>query len=124
LQYRNSGTTESLVANHTVGAPASTVFGTYRAGVRYYQLTRGGGPFTIAEQATYAPADGLSRWMGSAATDNQGNLAVGFSTSSTTAFPSIAYAGRLASDPPGGLFQGENTLVAGTGVQTGSNRWG
>jgi hypothetical protein len=124
LQYRNLGGTESLVATHTVGAPASTVIGTYRAGVRYYQLTRGSGPFAIAEQATYAPADGLSRWMGSVATDNQGNLAVGFSTSNGTSFPSIAYAGRLISDPPGGLFQGETTLITGTGVQTGSNRWG
>jgi hypothetical protein len=63
--------------------------------------------------------------MGSAATDNSGNLAVGYSVSSLTTFPSIRYAGRLAGDPPGGLGQGEKTLVAGSGVQrsTGS-RWG
>jgi len=125
LQYRNAGGAETLVANHTVGAPASTVIGTYTAGVRYYQLSSRGGPFEVAEHATYAPNDGLSRWMGSAATDNQGNLAVGFSTSSASSFPSVRYAGRLASDPPGGLFQGESVLVAGTGVQTStSNRWG
>src|SRR6185436_1876040 len=108
LQYRNLGTTESLVTNHTVGAPASLTLGIFRPGVRYYQLTRSTGAFTVAEQSTYAPLDGISRWMGSAAVDNQGNLAVGFSTSSSSSFPSIAYAGRLASDPPGGLFQGEN----------------
>ena len=125
LQYRNTGAVETLVTNHTVGAPGSTVIGTYVAGVRYYQLKSAGGPFAVAEQATYAPNDGLSRWMGSAATDNQGNLAVGFSTSSATSFPSIAYAGRLASDPPGGLFQGEVSLVQGTGIQTSTgNRWG
>ena len=124
LQYRNSPSGESLVMNHTVGAPASTVLGTYRAGVRYYQLKSSGGAYSIAEQATYAPSDGLSRWMGNAATDHEGNLAVAFSTSSINQFPSLAYAGRLASDPPGGLFHGEQTLVAGTGVQTGSTRWG
>ncbi len=125
LQYRNSGGTESLVTNHTVNVSGSTVLGTYRAGVRYYQLTSTGGAFTVAEQATFAPADGNSRWMGSAAVDNQGNLAVGYSVSSITTFPSIRYAGRLASDPPGGLFQGEATLAAGTGVQTSTgSRWG
>src|SRR5262249_47294734 len=57
--------------------------------------------------------------------DNAGNLAVGYSTSSTSVFPSIAYAGRLLSDPPGMLAQGEATMFAGTGVQQlTSNRWG
>ena len=125
LQYRNVGGIETLVTNHTVGAPPSTTIGEYVAGVRYYQLISDGGPFFVNEQATYAPDDGLSRWMGSAATDHLGNLAVGFSTSSADSFPSVAYAGRLAFDPPGGLFQGEKTMVAGTGVQTSAgNRWG
>ncbi len=125
LQYRNFGGTESLVTNHTVNVSGSTVLGVYRSGVRYYQLTSTGGAFTVAEQATFDPADGNSRWMGSAAVDNQGNLAVGYSVSSITTFPSIRYAGRLASDPPGGLFQGETTLIAGSGVQTGTgSRWG
>jgi hypothetical protein len=126
LQYRNNGTAEWLVTNHTVNVSGSTVVGTYRTGVRYYQLTSGGGAFSVAEQATFDPADGHSRWMGSTAVDNQGNLAVGYSVSSTTIFPSIRYAGRLASDPPGGLFQGEGEIVAGSGVQrdTTFNRWG
>lgn len=131
LQYRNRGGFETLVLTHTVGAPASTVFGTFRAGVRYYELRRAlpGGNFVVQEQATYAPADGVSRWMGSAAEDHQGNLAVGFNVSSGAAggnvFPGIRYAGRLATDAPGGLTQGESTLISGTGVQTSTgNRWG
>ncbi|MBI3782174.1 MAG: hypothetical protein HY270_02115 [Deltaproteobacteria bacterium] len=121
LQYRNFGTYESLVTNHTVDAT-----GTNLAGVRYYQLRRTlpGGSFAVAEQATYAP-DTNQRWMGSAAVDRQGNLAVGFSVSSASLFPSIRYAGRLATDPPGGLFQGEATLQAGSGSQTTNlSRWG
>lgn len=126
LQYRNRGGFETLVATHTVGAPASTTFGTFRAAPRYYELrSTAGGPFVVQEQATFAPADGVNRWMGSAAADNQGNLAVGYNVSSTTVFPGIRYAGRLATDPPGGLGQGEATLVDGTGVQTSvGNRWG
>ncbi len=127
LQYRDFGGYESLVTNHTVGAPASTTFGVFRAGVRYYELRRPlpAGLFFVNEQATFAPADGTNRWMASAAMDHEGNIGVGFSVSSTTVFPGIRYAGRLASDPPGGLFQGETDLQAGSGVQTTTNnRWG
>jgi hypothetical protein len=123
LQYRNRGGFESLVVNHTVDADAGPSF---RAGVRYYELRNGalGGVYAVNEQATFSP-DGTHRWMGSAALDHQGNLAVGFSASSAGVFPSIRYAGRLATDPPNGLFQGEGTLIAGTGVQTNTgSRWG
>ena len=128
MVYRNFGGYESLVLTHTVGAPASTTFGTFRPGVRYYELRRPlpGGNFAINEQATYAPADGISRWMPSVGMDGEGNIAAGFSVSNiSTVFPGVRYAGRLASDPPNGLFQGENTLVDGTGVQRSTgNRWG
>ncbi len=128
LQYRNFGTYESLVVNHTVNASgvAPTTAANYRAGIRYYELRRSlpGGSFTVHEQATFAP-DGIERWMGSAAIDGNGNLAVGYSASSSTSFPSIRYAGRLATDPPGGLFQGETILISGTGSQTATqSRWG
>jgi hypothetical protein len=121
LQYRNFGTYESLVTNHTVDVDGSS-----HAGVRYYELRRSlpGGAFVVNEQASYAP-DTDHRWMASAAMDGQGNLAVGYSVSSTTTFPSIRYAGRLATDPPNGLFQGEAVLQAGAGAQTSTNsRWG
>src|SRR5947208_16630196 len=62
--------------------------------------------------------------MGSAAMDSNGNIAVGYSVSSANTFPSIRYAARLATDPPGGLFQGEAVLQAGGGSQTGANGWG
>lgn len=120
LQYRNFGTNESLVINHTVTG------GSGQAGIRYYQLTRAlpGGTFTMRDQATYAP-DSLDRWMGSAAMNYQGDLAVGYSVSSASTFPSIRYAARLNTDPLGGLFQGEATLINGGGSQTSTfDRWG
>ncbi len=127
LQYRNFGTHESLVVNHTVNVSgvAPTTPATHQAGVRYYELRRpSGGSFGVQEQATFAP-DSHNRWMGSAAMDGSGNIAVGYSVSSASLAPSIYYAARLASDPPNGLFQGEAILVSGTGVQTNTaSRWG
>jgi subtilisin-like proprotein convertase family protein len=128
LAYRNFGLYESLVANHTVNVSGvnPTTQATHQAGVRYYEFRRAlpAGAWSVQEQATYAP-DGDSRWMGSVAMDAGGNIAVGYSVASSTTFPSIRYAARLATDPPGGLFQGEATLIAGSGVQTStSGRWG
>jgi hypothetical protein len=136
LQYFNRGGTESLVGNFTVNVSgvSPTSAANYQAGSRYFELrkTSPGGVYTVGEQATFAPgagngATGDNRWLGSAAIDNQDNLAVGYSISGVTAghFPSLNYAARAFNDPPGGLFQGEATLFAGTGVQRGtSNRWG
>jgi subtilisin-like proprotein convertase family protein len=125
LSYRNLGTNETLVLNHTVNAATNPVF---RAGVRWYQLNRAtpAGAFTIGEQQTWAPADTEHRWMGSAANNFQGDLAVAYSTSSATVFPSIRYAARLGTDTPGtGLVQGETSIIAGAGSQTStSGRWG
>ena len=64
----------------------------------------------MADQGTYAP-DTDNRWMGSANIDVSGDIAVGYSVSSSTTFPSIRVAGRLAGDPAGQLSQGEETLT-------------
>jgi uncharacterized repeat protein (TIGR01451 family) len=53
--------------------------------------------------------------MGSLAMDKAGNIALGYSLSSPTMYPSIAYAGRLAGDPAGQLAQGAVLMLAGTG---------
>jgi N-acetylneuraminic acid mutarotase len=119
LQYRNFGDHTSLVVNHTVD-----VDGSDHAGVRWYELRATGGNWGIEQQGTYAP-DSDHRWMGSAAMDASGNIAVGYSVSSSSTFPSIRAAGRLATDPPGELSQGESEMIAGTGSQTHSAaRWG
>ena len=57
--------------------------------------------------------------------DGQGNLAIGFSASSSSIHPQLRYAGRLATDPINTLSQGEAHLYDGAGSQSGSgNRWG
>jgi len=117
LQYRNFGTHETLVVNHTVDV------GGDHAGIRWYEVRDPGGTPFIFQQGTYAP-DSHHRWMGSIAMDGNGNMALGYSSSSTTRHPSIGYVGRLASDPLGSLPQGETALILGSGSQTGANRWG
>ena len=132
LFYINRGGVESLTTCHTVNAlppPAPGVlpiFSQYQAGTRWYILNRTtpSGNWAVGDQGTFAP-DANNRWMGSTAMDNAGNLAVGYSVSSTTIKPSLYYAGRLAADPAGTLNQGEALMFAGNGVQTDTgNRWG
>ena len=118
LGYRNFGDHESVVGNYSVSSGSV-------AGVRWFELRNvTSGPVTKFQESTYQP-DSTWRWMGSAAMDGSGNIAIGYSASSGTIFPQIRYAGRLATDALNTLAQGENTLFAGTGSQTGtSSRWG
>jgi uncharacterized repeat protein (TIGR01451 family) len=120
LQYRNFGDHQSMVINQTVNAD-----GTNRAGVRWYELRNTGSGWSIYQQGTYAPVDGVNRWMAAAAMDGAGDIAIGYSASDgTSTFPSLRYTARAAGDPLGSLPQGEQVMAAGTTSQTGSNRWG
>jgi hypothetical protein len=124
LVYQNRSGTESLWASQTVilnypNGPTA---------IRWYQMNVTGGnfPATPVQQQSWTNGnDGLWRWMPSIAVDQNGNMAIGYSTSSATQEPSIRYAGRLASDPLNNLGQGEAVMTAGGGHQThSSGRWG
>lgn len=119
LQYRNFGSYQTLVTNHTVDADGSD-----HAGIHWFELRDTGSGWSLYQEGVYAPDDD-HRWMGSVALDQRGNLALGFSVSSSSTYPSIRYAGRLVNDPPGALSQGEAELIAGSGYQQhNSGRWG
>ncbi len=128
IQYRNFGSYESVLMNHTVNIGSTSAATPYLAAPRYYELRRtpaGSGSWVLQDQLSYGAADGANAWMGSVAQDKDGNVALGFSASSAAVFPQVRYAGRLATDPLGTFAQGEATMVAGTGTQrTTSNRWG
>src|SRR5438046_10572521 len=89
-------------------------------------VTGGNFPATPMQQQSWTNGgDGLWRWMPSIAVGQNGNTAIGYSTSSATQEPSIRYAGRPASDSLNKLGQGEAVLTAGGGHQThSSRRWG
>ncbi|WP_224282077.1 hypothetical protein [Streptomyces sp. LS1784] len=116
LAYRNFGDHQSLVVNHAVDAPGGV-------GVRWYELRLDHDRPVVHQQSTYAPGS-MYRWMGSAAQDREGNIALGYSTSSSQDHPSISVTGRLARDPRNVMTFRETTVWTGTGSQTGSNRWG
>jgi hypothetical protein len=118
LQYRNFGGYETLVSNHTVD-----VNGADHAGIHWFELRRQQETWALHQEGIYAP-DTEHRWMGSIAIDHVGNLALGYSVSSISTYPSIRYTGRLAADPLGTLPLSEAELIAGGGSQTNSNRWG
>jgi hypothetical protein len=116
LAYRNFGSHESLVVNHSVVAGSG-------GGIRWYEIQNPSGTPVVAQQSTFAP-DSNYRWMGSVAMDQAGDLAVGYSVSSSSISPSVRFAGRVPTDPASTL-ESEVNIVSGSGSQTGSlSRWG
>ncbi len=116
--YRNYGTYESLVVTHSI-TPTS---GTGKAAIRWYEIRTPLTP-TIFQQGTFQ-LNKFSTWMGSVAEDKVGDLATGFSISSTTLDPSILISGRVPTDALGKL-ENPKLIKKGGGVQQStSNRWG
>jgi Divergent InlB B-repeat domain len=122
LAYRNFGSYQALVANHTVTLGTSSS----QTGIRWYELQNTGTGFGLHQQGTYAP-DSSYRWMGSIAMDQAGDIALGYSVSSATMSPSIRYTGRVATDPLG-TMESEVDILAQAGITTSSRtntyRWG
>ena|SRR5579872_4841543 len=120
LAYRNFGDHESMVVAHSVASSAGAV-----AATRWYELrsTPPGGTFSLYQSGTLQQT-GINVWMASAAMDKVGNMAIGVSFDNTTnIFPSIAYTGRVPTDPLGKV-ESPFIVVNGKGAETSSNRWG
>lgn len=123
LSYRNFGDHESMVINHSVASGTGT-------GIRWYELrnangeTMGSANPVVFQQGTFAPSNDF-RWMGSAAMDKTGGIAIGYNISnSSTIKPSIRYAYRGPSDPSGTMGN-ETSILVGSGSQTANlSRWG
>ena len=118
LPYRIIGGVERVIGNYTVSSGGV-------AGIRWFELRNvTSGSESVFQESTYQP-DTTWRWMGSIAQDQSGDMALGFSASSTTVFPSVRSAGRLVGDPANTLAQGETNMFTGLGSQSGtSSRWG
>jgi hypothetical protein len=121
LAYRNFGTYEALVVNHTVTIGTSSS----QTGIRWYELQNPGTGFVVNQQGTYAP-DSSYRWMGSIAMDHDGDIALGYSVSSGSMSPSIRYTGRVPTDDLG-TMESEIDVLSAAGITTGSQtttyRW-
>ncbi len=118
--YRSFGTHNSWVITFNVD-----VDGNDTSGVRWIELRNDDtNPWSVFQEGTYAPADGHSRFMGSAAMDAAGNIGMAFNIGSATLPVGIRYTGRFNGDPLGQMTVAETTIVDGIGVQTFSNRFG
>src|SRR5438445_12257065 len=113
-QYRNIGGVESLWVNHTTGPAGPFGPSSSPIGIQWAQINVTGGNVNttpVQEQIFNNGPDGMNRFMGSLAVDYGGNMAVGYTASSSTVAPDIRYAGRLSSDPAGTLPQTEVTML-------------
>jgi hypothetical protein len=125
-----------LVVSHSVTVNPSTSSVT---GIRWYDLlpafknvsvgTSASLTTTINQQSTFSP-DSDYRWMSSIAMDRAGDIAIGYSRSSTSLYPSVAVAlGAVGStnmttgEKLTPLSQ-ESFVMNGTGSQTKYTRWG
>jgi uncharacterized membrane protein len=115
--YRNFGSYQSWVVSQSVDT------GNGFTGIRWYQLRDTGSGPALYQQGTFAP-DSNYRWMPSIAQDEAGDIALGYSVSSSSMYPAISFTGRTPGDALG-TMESENSIVTGGGSQTGNlSRWG
>ncbi len=119
VQYGNFGTYEAIVCNYMVDGNNNNV-----AGMRWYELRRTTGDWSIFQQGTYAPNDNTHRWMGSISINSVGSIAMGYNVSGTTLFPGIRVTARRKNDAAGTMTASETIVQAGIKPKTASNRYG
>ncbi len=117
-QYTQWPGHSTVMLNHTVDVSA-----TNHAGIRWYELRKTNGSWSVHQQSTYAP-DSKSRWLGSISMDDQGNIGLAYSVAGPNTSASLMYTGRYASDPLNTMTLTEDTIVIGSGAQTFGNRFG
>ena len=73
-----------------------------QAGQRWYEIRRdGAGDYSLFQQGTFAPADGVHRWMGSIAQNKKGGMALGYSVvNATMSSPASATPAGSPAIPP------------------------
>ncbi len=97
------------------------------AGIRWYEIRQEAltQHFSIYQQGTYAPADGVSRWNASIGMDQDGDIALSYNVSSSSLYPGICYTGRLSTDKLDTMTGVETTVISGSKPSVNCyNRWG
>lgn len=119
LQYRNFGSYQVMLTNHTVDVDVN------HSGIRWYEMrdNNDGNGWFIYQQGTYAP-DENHRWMGSIAMNGQGDIALGYTISSDSLSPSVRYTGQTQGATLGEMNIAEVELIRGTASQSSFHRWG
>lgn len=98
------------------------------AGVRWYELRQDTTTkvWSIFQQGTYSPSDGVSRWNPSIGMDMNGSISLAYSVSApTSVYPGIRFTGRTVCDFAGTMSLTETTAMAGLSAYPGTDsRWG
>lgn len=92
--YRNFGTHQGIVLTHIVDKGSGV------SGVRWYELRKTTGSWSIFQQNTVG-ADSRHRFLPSIAYDAQGNIGLGYNTSSASEYVSVRYVTRKTCDALG-----------------------
>jgi hypothetical protein len=124
LMYRlarfDDGVNQHFLVTHSVNNSTAVA-------ARWYEFRAPTGSTALSLfQSGETPDDGEFRWMGSAAMDKVGDIALGYSRSSAAAgdFPSIYFSGQTAGDPVG-TTETEALIKQGGGSQFNTvSRWG
>lgn len=121
MPYYRFSTHNSVLMNWAVDVDGSDDL----AGIRWMELRQSsdGQPWTIYQEGTYSQTDGLSRFCGSMAMDEFGNIGLGFTVVNTTKDISLRFTGRLAGDQLGEMSVPEVEFATGTAPNL-STRYG
>ncbi len=119
VHYRNFGSHESIVLNFITDATGTNV-----SGIRWMELRRTGGDWAVYQEGTFAPNDGLHRFMGSICMDGAGNIGLAYNISGENINAGVRFTGRKASDPLGEMTVDEYTLVDGANAINSGSRFG
>jgi len=113
--YRNFGSHESMVLSFVTDATD----GDNLAGVRWMEFRKSGAEnWSLYQEGTFAPDDGLHRYLSGIALGDNGSIGLAYNFSGEDSFAGIAYTGRSAGDPLGQMTieeviakEGENTIA-------------
>lgn len=119
--YRNFGTHESMVFSFVT----DVTDGENIAGIRWVELRKTPDiDWSLYQEGTYAPDDGLHRFMSSIAMDDGGNIGMGFNISGETIYAGVRFTGRYNTDPLGEMSVPEFNVVDGLATISSFGRFG
>ena len=118
--YRNFGSYEAMVMCFMTDATGNDL-----AGIRWVEMRRSGSDdWAIYQEGTWAPDDGLHRYMSSIQMDGNGNIALGYNVSNEDTYVGVRFTGRRAGDPLGEMTIPAIEVVAGQSTINSGGRFG